>query len=146
MRKFYRDTIIDNINFEGYEDNLDILGVSMEEGFDHELYVNIHNVYHIFKREYGFMCTTIGEYNAFKEWLQGLPSVLTVPFYNYDILENAKNAGFFMVTLIDDDGNREQVMAEGRTLLRKQDKFLDTYWAELSLEFFNIKDELCIQN
>ncbi len=146
MKTFYKQTIIDNINFEGYEDNLDILGVSMKEGFDHELYVNIHNVYHIFKNEYGFMCTTIGEYNAFKEWLQGLPSVLTVPFYNYDILENAKNAGFFMVTLIDNDGNREQVMAEGRTLLRKQDKFLDTYWAELSLAFFNIKDELCKQN
>ena len=130
MRKFYRDTIIDNINFDGYE---------VEE--PKELKDKINLIYDIFNKEFGFMRSRIGEYNAFKEWLQGLPNVLTVPFYNYDILENAKNAGFFMVTLIDNDGNREQVMAEGRTLLRKQDKFLDTYWAELSVEFFNIKDE-----
>lgn len=134
MRKFYRDTIIDNINFEGYE---------VEE--PKELKDKINLIYDIFNKEFGFMRSRIGEYNAFKEWLQGLPNVLTVPFYNYDILENAKNAGFFMVTLINNDGNREQVMAEGRTLLRKQDRFLDTYWAELSLAFFNIKDELCEQ-
>jgi hypothetical protein len=141
---FYRKTIIDNINFDGYGDYLDILGVSMEEGFDHELYVNIHNLYHIFKVEYGWRVSQIGEYNAFGEWLQGLPSVLTVPFYNYDILENAKNAGFFRILLIS-NGEEEEIMAEGRTLLRKQEKFLDTYWEKLSLAFFNIKDELCVQ-
>ena len=130
MRKFYRDTIIDNINFDGYE---------VEE--PKELKDKINLIYDIFNKEFGYMRSRIGEYNAFKEWLQGLPNVLTVPFYNYDILENAKNAGFFMVTLLDHVGNREQVMAEGRTLLRKQEKFLDTYWAELSVEFFNIKDE-----
>ena len=130
MRKFYRETIIDNINFDGY-------GVEEPK----ELKDKINLIYDIFNKEFGYMRSRIGEYNAFKEWLQGLPNVLTVPFYNYDILENAKNAGFFMVTLIDDDGNREQVMADGRTLLRKQEKFLDTYWAELSVEFFNIKDE-----
>jgi hypothetical protein len=135
MKTFYKQTIIDNIDFEGYE---------VEE--PKELKDKINLIYDIFKNEYGFMCTTIGEYNAFGEWLRGLPSALTVPFYNYDILENAKNAGFFMVTLIDNDGNREQVMADGRTLLRKQEKFLDTYWAELSLAFFNIKDKLCKQN
>ena len=130
MRKFYRETIIDNINFDGY-------GVEEPK----ELKDKINLIYDIFNKEFGYMRSRIGEYNAFKEWLQGLPNVLTVPFYNYDILENAKNAGFFMVTLIDNDGNREQVMADGRTLLRKQEKFLDTYWAELSVEFFNIKDE-----
>lgn len=146
MREFYKNTIIENINFDGYEDSLDILGVSMKEGFDHELYVKIHNVYHIFKREYGFMCERIGEYNAFKEWLQGLPSVLTVPFYNYDILENAKKAGFFMIIRYSSDEEPQEVMQEGRTLQRSQENFLNTYWDNLSLAFFNIKDELCEHN
>ena len=152
MKTFYEQTIIDNIDFSGYEDGLDMMGVGsvINEEFDQELYVNIHNVYHIFKVEYGWRVLQVGEYNAFKEWLQGLPNVLTVPFYNYDILENAKKAGFFNIIAItiypDNTRTEEQVMAEGRTLLRKQEKCLDTYWAELSLAFFNIKDELCKQN
>lgn len=139
MREFYKNTIIENINFEGCE---------IEE--PKELKDKINLIYDIFNKEFGFMRSRIGEYNAFKEWLQGLPNVLTVPFYNYDILENAKNAGFFDITAItiypDNTRTEEIVMAEGESLLRKQDKFLDTYWAELSLAFFNIKDELCKQN
>jgi hypothetical protein len=144
MKTFYEQTIIDNIDFSGYEDGLDMMGVGsvINEEFDQELYVNIHNVYHIFKVEYGWRVLQVGEYNAFKEWLQGLPNVLTVPFYNYDILENAKKAGFFMITLIGNDGESEQVMAEGRALLRKQEKFLDTYWSELSFAFFTLKENL----
>ena len=133
MKTFYKQTIIENINFDGYE---------VEE--PKELKDKINLVYDIFSRELGYMRATIGEYNAFKEWLQGLPNVLTVPFYNYDILENAKNAGFFRILLIS-NGEEEEVMAEGRTLLRKQDRFLDTYWAELSFAFFTLKDELCEQ-
>ena len=131
MKTFYEQTIIDNIDFSGYD---------VEE--PKELIDKINLIYDIFNKEFGFMSSRIGEYNAFKEWLQGLPSILTVPFYNYDILENAKNAGLFMVTLINNDGNREQVMAEGRTLLRKQEKFLDIYWAELSNAFFTLKENL----
>lgn len=130
-KTFYENTIVDNIDLESYGLSNDVY-----------LYDKIKTTYNIFKQEHGFMIERVGEENAFKEWLMGLPSVLSVPFYNYDILENAKKAGFFMVTLIDNDGNREQVMADGRTLLRKQDKFLETYWAELSLAFFNLKDNL----
>jgi hypothetical protein len=144
MKTFYEQTIIDNIDFSGYEDGLDMMGVGsvINEEFDQELYVNIHNVYHIFKVEYSWRVLQVGEYNAFKEWLQGLPNVLTVPFYNYDILENAKKAGFFIITLIGNNGESERVMAEGRTLLRKQEKFLDTYWSELSFAFFTLKENL----
>jgi hypothetical protein len=139
MKTFYEQTIIDAIDFSGYEDDADIFG-------DYPLYTDIQNIYFIFKKEYGFMIERVGEYNAFKEWLQGLPSVLTVPFYNYDILENAKKAGFFNIIAITiyPDGTRtkEEVMAEGESLLRKQDRFLDTYWAELSNAFFNLKNNL----
>lgn len=130
-KTFFENIIIDNIDLESYGLSNDVY-----------LYDKIKTTYNIFKNEYGFMIERVGEVNAFKEWLMGLPSILTVPFYNYDILENARKAGFFMVTLINNDGNREQVMAEGRTLLRKQEKFLDTYWSELSSAFFDLKDNL----
>jgi hypothetical protein len=139
MKTFYEQTIIDAINFSGYEDDADIFG-------DYPLYTDIQNIYFIFKKEYGFMIERVGEYNAFKEWLQGLPSVLTVPFYNYDILENAKKAGFFNIIAItiypDNTRTEEEVMAEGESLLRKQDRFLDTYWDELSFAFFTLKNNL----
>lgn len=125
MKTFYEKTIIDSIDFEGYEDSLDILGVSMREGFDHELYVYIHNVYHIFKKEYVHKNNSfINEHILFKEWLQGLPSVLTVPFMNYIILENAKKSGFAFET--------EQ----------QEERFLNAYWSRLSDAFFTLKDNL----
>lgn len=135
MREFYKNTIIENINFDGCE---------IEE--PKELKDKINLIYDIFNKEFGFMRSRIGEYNAFKEWLQGLPSVLTVPFYNDEILENAKKAGFFMIIRYSSNEEPEEVMQEGRTLKISQENFLDTYWAELSLAFFNIKDELCEQN
>jgi hypothetical protein len=116
---FYEQTIIDNINFEGY-------------GIDNDgyLYDKIKTLYNIFKQEYGFMIERVGEVNAFKEWLQGLPSVLTVPFYNYDIINNAREVGLLRAT--SDDWFKE----------KEEDSFLDRYWDRLALAFFNLKDNL----
>jgi hypothetical protein len=116
---FYEQTIIDNINFEGY-------------GIDNDgyLYDKIKTLYNIFKQEYGFMIERVGEVNAFKEWLQGLPSVLTVPFYNYDIINNAREVGLLRAT--SDDWFKE----------KEEDSFLDRYWYRLALAFFNLKDNL----
>jgi hypothetical protein len=116
---FYEQTIIDNINFEGY-------------GIDNDgyLYDKIKTLYNIFKQEYGFMIERVGEVNAFKEWLQGLPSVLTVPFYNYDIINNAREIGLLRAT--SDDWFKE----------KEEDSFLDRYWDRLALAFFNLKDNL----
>ena len=134
-KTFFENTIIDNIDLESYGLSNDVY-----------LYDKIKTTYNIFKQEYGHMIERVGEGNAFKEWLQGLPSVLTVPFYNCEILENAKNADFFNVTSItiypDNTRTEEIVLAEGRSLLRKQEKFLDAYWSELSVAFFNLKDNL----
>jgi len=118
-KTFFEKTIIDNINFEGY-------GLSN----DMYLYDKIKTLYNIFKQEYGFMIERVGEVNAFKEWLQGLPSVLTVPFYNHDIINNATEAG--LLTATSDDWFKE----------KQEDSFLDRYWIRLSEAFFNLKDNL----
>jgi hypothetical protein len=125
-KTFFENTIIDNINFEGYD--MPILGTSMVG--DYKTYLDVANVYEIFKKEYGFMIERVGEVNAFKEWLQGLPSVLTVPFYNYDIINNAREAG--LLTSTSDDWFKE----------KDEDSFLDRYWIRLSVAFFNLKDNL----
>jgi hypothetical protein len=125
-KTFFENTIIDNIDFEGYD--MPITGVSMVG--DYKTYLDIVDVYEIFKQEYGFMIERVGEVNAFKEWLQGLPSVLTVPFYNYDIINNAREAG--LLTATSDDWFKE----------KDEDSFLDRYWIRLSEAFFNLKDNL----
>jgi hypothetical protein len=118
-KTFFEKTIIDNIDFEGY-------------GFSNDMYLydKIKTLYNIFKQEYGFMIERVGEVNAFKEWLQGLPSVLTVPFYNYDIINNAREAG--LLTATSDDWFKG----------KDEDSFLDRYWIRLSEAFFNLKDNL----
>lgn len=118
-KTFFEKTIIENINFEGY-------------GFSDDMYLydKIKTLYNIFKQEYGFMIERVGEVNAFKEWLQGLPSVLTVPFYNYDIINNAREAG--LLTSTSDDWYKE----------KDEDSFLDRYWIRLAEAFFNLKDNL----
>ena len=115
MKTFYEDTIIKSIDFSGYEDDADIYG-------DYPLYTDIQNIYFIFKKEF------VHEYNKhipertlFKEWLMGLPSVLGVPFMNHKILTNAKEAGVKVVN---------------------EDKFLESYWQNLSDAFFTLKENL----
>ena len=112
---FFEKTILDSINFEGYD------LPKNQNNFD-----KIQNVYNIFLGEYGWSIERKigGEVKSFKEWLQGLPSVLTVPFYNFEILENAKNAGFVM----DSEA--------------KEDEFLEGYWIRLAQAFFTLKDNL----
>ena len=118
---FFEKTIIDNIDFEGY-------------GFSNDayLYDKIKTLYNIFKSEYvhdnnkhlneTFLCS---------EWLRGLPSVLTVPFYNFDILENAKKAGLIPIENI-----------APSVLEKKEDQFLKYYWERLAKAFFTLKNNL----
>ena len=43
-----------------------------------------------FKSEYGWSIERKGQYKAFEEWIQGLPSSFNIDFENYRILELAK--------------------------------------------------------
>lgn len=123
---FYEKTILESINFEGY--NL------AENQSDYE---KIINVYNIFLEE-------CGKTNLFCQWLQGLPSCLNIPFMNYEILENAKNAGLFNVNLItiypNNTRTEKEVIATGESLQRKENNFLDNYFMDLTGAFFNLYD------
>lgn len=134
-KTFYENIIVDNIDLESYGLSNDVY-----------LYDKIKTTYNIFKQEHGFMIERVGEVNAFKEWLMGLPSVLSVPFMNSEILSLAKNNGFLNVqcTTNHADGSTttEYVYAEGRMLERIEDRFLNNYWTNLALAFFNLKDNL----
>ena len=89
------------------------------------LFQTFTEVYDIFKKEYVHHNNRhISEVTLFKEWLQGLPSVLSVPFQNYDILQNALLSGF-------------DVSTEA-----KEDDFLDSYWFNLSQAFFTLKNNI----
>lgn len=110
FKTFYENTIIDNIDFDGY-------GISN----DCYLYDKIKTLHNIFKSEYGFMIDRIGKEKAFSEWLSGLPSVLTVPFYYYEILENAKNYGL---------------------IIKDEDIFCSEYFNNLSNAYFTLYNNL----
>jgi hypothetical protein len=120
FKTFYENTILQNIDFDGYN-------INPENDFD-----KIQKVYKTFKSEF------IHENNkhqneifSFSEWLRGLPSILTVPFYNFDILENAKKAGLIKV----------QNVAPS-VLDKKEDQFLTYYWDRLAQAFFTLKNNL----
>lgn len=134
-KTFFENTIIDNIDLESYGLSNDVY-----------LYDKIKTTYNIFKNEYGFMIERVGEVNAFKEWLMGLPSVLSVPYLNSDILQMAKENKFLNVRAITkhSDGTitDETVQADGRMLERMEDRFLDKYWINLAIAFFDLKHNL----
>ena len=114
LKTFYENTILENIDFEGY-------------GYSNEMYLydKIKTLYNIFKSEYVHENNKhLKETVLFTEWLQGLPSALTVPFYNYDIINNGLLGGF-------DLGDEN-----------KEDSFLNSYWNKLSDAFFTLKNNL----
>jgi hypothetical protein len=115
MKTFFEQTIIDNIDLEGYDLSNDI-----------NLFDKVQSAYNIFKSEYDYNIERMGEKKAFCEWLQGLPSALTVPFYNYDILNRA-----YLHNEIQANATEDQ-----------EDKFLDSYFMNLSNAFFTLKNNL----
>jgi hypothetical protein len=115
MYTFFEQTIIENIDLESYDLSNDVY-----------LYDKIKTLYNIFKMEYGWNIERMGERRAFCEWLQGLPSALTVPFYNHDILNRA-----YLHNVINANATEEQ-----------EDKFIDNYFMNLSNAFFTLKNNL----
>lgn len=119
-KTFYENTILQNIDFEGY----DI--VQPTNDFD-----KVKEVYKTFRSEYVHQNNQHqNEVFLFSEWLLGLPSVLTVPFYNYEILENAKKANILNLSVVK------------RKAEIKEDEFLQNYWIKLAHAFFTLKNNL----
>ena len=68
-----------------------------------------------FESEYRWNIDRIGIFPALKEWLQGLPGIISFPFYNGEIIELGINLG----ELTTDCSEIEQ------------DKFIERYWNKL---------------
>jgi len=111
----YEQLIINNIDLEAYDLSNDVY-----------LYDKIKTTYNIFKSEYSHEIARRGEIKAFEEWLRGLPTVLSVPFYKYDILNIA-----YIHDLIKVNATEEE-----------EDKFLSEYFLRLSRAFFTLKNNL----
>ena len=64
---------------------------------------------------------------------------------NYEILENAKNAGFFKIIIstihLDSTKSEREEIATGERLQRKEDYFLDNYFINLSMAFFKLYEQ-----
>ena len=121
-RTFYENIIIDSIDLEAYNLSNDVY-----------LYDKIETTYNIFKSEYLYESNLKRygtEQNCFKNWLQGLPSVLTVPFYNYEILKLGR------------ENFKSLSTGSPKTIEIKEDRFLNNYWGNLASAFFTLKDNL----
>lgn len=121
-KTFYENIIINSIDLEAYDLNNEVY-----------LYDKIKTTYNIFKSEYLYennLKRYGTEQNCFKNWLMGLPSVLTVPFYNYDILKLGREHFKSLST------------GSAKTVERKEDRFLNNYWDNLADAFFTLKNNL----
>lgn len=84
-----------------------------------------------FRAEYGFMVERIGALPAFAEWLSGLPSVLTIAFYNSDILSLAEEWGADLST----EGKQEKILFNYfRFMAFKFDKFARREGVDMSAD------------
>lgn len=107
-----KQLLIDCIDLSGYELNIT------------NPMNKIRAVEKIFYTEYGFMINRVGKLKALTEWLQGLPSVLTIPFYNVEIIEIAKKWGSLKMNATE----------------KQEDKILLNYWRYMAnqlLQLFN---------
>ncbi len=79
-------------------------------------------LYDTFKAEYGFNIDRVGEYKAFENWTQGLPTVFNIEFENYKILELAKEMGGL----------------EENATEKQEDKVLENYWNYITVNTFQL--------
>lgn len=98
--KLAQNLIIDNIDSSGYGKNLK---TEIEK---------VKFLKETFLSEYGWAVSRMGMQNAVESWLRGLPSSLTLPFYNDEIIRLAKQWG-----------SLPQNATE-----KQEDKILNNYW------------------
>lgn len=92
--------ILENIDSDGY-------GVNIKTDID-----KIKFLKKTFLDEYGWAVGRMGLQSAVESWLRGLPSSLTLPFYNDEILEVAKQWGSLPINSTE----------------KQEDKILNNYW------------------
>lgn len=97
------------------------------DGYDVELNTNEDKarfLWETFNSEYGWAVERYGLYKAVAEWLSGLPSSISIPFYNSDIVELAKKMGS-----LPEDATEKQ-----------EDKILENYWNFMANKIVRIFD------
>jgi len=117
---YFENIIWDGLDFSDYEIKNDLLEMDKQD--------EINLVYDTFENEfwYGYNKRRYKTHvKGFANYLMGLPSYINFPFYNYEILDNAKKSKEF-------DLSTEE----------KEDKFLEDYFENLSLAFFTLYDNL----
>lgn len=112
---FYEQIILENIDLEAYG-----IDTSNMKEFD-----KVAEIYTIFTGEYLHHNNRNKDVKIlFKDWLQGLPTVLTIPFMNHNIIKSAENSGF-------------EFMNENI-----EDAFLESYWQNCANAFFTLYENL----
>jgi hypothetical protein len=109
-----KQLIIDCIDLSGYEKNI-------TNPID-----KIRAVEKIFYTEQGYMINRVGKQKALENWLRGLPTEITLPYYNVEIIEIAKKWGSLKMNATE----------------KQEDKILLNYWrfmANQLLQLFNKK-------
>jgi hypothetical protein len=112
MKKIIKRILLEYIEKTSFEE----LESFVEEGIDLSGYDEYENssdkfgsLYNIFQSEYGWAINRMGEKKAIIEWLQGLPSVVDLPFYYFDIVNLLYAIGFNEVK---DEDMDEDVVAD----------------------------------
>ena len=114
---YFENLIIDNINLEEYEQTERPLTTLLDK---------IDYIYETFEREYLHAYNShLSEDTLFRDWQMGLPTVLSVPYENYKILQAAKDSGQFRL-------DTEE----------KEDDFLDEYWMNIASAFLTLHHNL----
>lgn len=115
LDKLAKDCLISNIDLSSY--------IEQDISEDGEKIAALHE---IFNAEYGWRVNQIGKQGAVMDWLQGLPTALTIPFYNHEILELAKSWGS-----IPQDASEKQ-----------EDKILANYWNFMAAKLCQLFDKV----
>lgn len=86
--------IIDSINPDDY----DVVANTDKE--------KLQFVYDTFKSEMGHLIPQVGKVNAFREWLQGLPTAMDIEYQNHKILEIAYEWGSLLKNATEDQEDK----------------------------------------
>jgi len=113
---FYESIILDNIDLSGH-------GIEANTNFD-----KVQAVYKIFLSEYGHEIKRQrgNKIAAFREWVAGLPSVLTVPFYYHEQLNMAYIHGIILANATEE----------------QEDNFCQSFFQNCANAFFTLLNNL----
>lgn len=83
-----------------------------------------------FKNEYGWSIPRYGIQSAIREWLQGLPSAINLPFYNVDILHYAWLWGSL--------GHNPSAKDKNKYQEKEENKLLSNYWQFMAMRILSL--------